>query len=197
MDNQRFVRNIRNICKEKGISISQVENDLGWSPGLISRWSKACPSFEKVAAIVAYLDITFESLLEKDPAPREQMSEELLVEKLTELTINEKIVWRPCRENEAMRKRLAPLADRDCLIDVAYYFGFQGGYFLLIMAESDLLPFAPRLYIAPDGNSAPILESDDSEALGPILACVDSELYSSWMLSRKDQFIKRFLEEQF
>lgn len=197
MDNQRFVRNIRNICREKGISISQVESDLGWSPGLISRWSKACPSFEKVAAIVDYLNITFESLLENDCAAQEQMPEEQLVEKLEELTIEGKIAWHPCKENERMRKLLDPLADKGCLIDEAYYFGFQGGYFLLVMAEDDQLPFTPRLYTAPDSKAVPILESEDSEALGAVLARVDSDLYSAWMQSRKNQFVKRFLEEQF
>lgn len=42
-----------------------MEEDLGFSPGLISRWSKTktSQSFDKIVDIVRYLDVSFEDLL--------------------------------------------------------------------------------------------------------------------------------------
>ena len=62
--NEILVNNIRKICKSKKIPISQMELELGFSPGLISRWSrtKTSPSFDKVVAVMEYLHITYEEL---------------------------------------------------------------------------------------------------------------------------------------
>lgn len=195
MDNQLFVRNIRNICKEKGISVSQIEADLKWSPGLISRWSKACPSFDKVAAIVAYLGISFESLLEGEACPPERLPEENLIQRLIKLLEEGTIEWSACGSDTEAAKMITLLADQDCILNQAYYATFQGGYFFLIMAEDDVLPFSPRLYVSPDKATPPELQSDDRVALGPLLFYADKELYTAWNHNKVSQFIKRFLKD--
>lgn len=197
MDNQNFVRNIRNICKKKGISISQVETDLGWSVGLISRWTKACPSFEKVVDIVNYLGVTYESLLEGGDIPEDHTIPPKLLQKLTRLSQKGTITWLPCENDTAASKIIAPLVSEGCLAAPAYCFPYQKGYFFLVMAEDDLTPFSPRLYVAFDRNSLPALESDDGAALGPLLSVVDRELYDSWTVSRNRQMIKNFLNDPF
>lgn len=197
MDNQKFVRNIRNICKTKGISISQIENDLGWSTGLISRWTKACPSFEKVVDIVNYLGVSFESLLDDSVAPNEQSESKQLVQKLTQLTKSGAIVWQPCESNAIAAEMVAPLADAGGLTGQAFYFAYQEGWFFLVMTEDDLLPFAPCLYISADQNTVPYLESDDKSSLGVLLSYVDNELYTSWTSSRNRQMVRSFLNDTF
>lgn len=70
---ERLVQNIRVICKEKGITITQLERDLGFSPGLISRWSKSTktsPAFDKIVDIIEYLDITYEELMAENSGNR-------------------------------------------------------------------------------------------------------------------------------
>jgi len=197
MDNQKFVRNIRNICKTKGISISQIENDLGWSTGLISRWTKACPSFEKVVDIVNYLGVPFESLLDDSTAPKGQPESKQLVQKLTKMTKSGTIVWHPCESNAIAAEMIAPLADVGGLIGQAFYFAYQEGWFFLVMTEDDLLPFAPRLYISADQNTTPALESDDKGSLGVLLSYVDNELYNSWTNSRNRLMVRNFLNDTF
>lgn len=197
MDNQKFVRNIRNICKTKGISISQIENDLGWSTGLISRWTKACPSFEKVVDIVNYLGVSFESLLDDNVAPEGQPEAKQVVQKLTQMTKSGAITWHPCESNTIAAKIIAPLADMGGLVGQAFYFAYQEGWFFLVMTEDDLLPFAPHLYISADRNTAPVLESDDKASLGVLLSYVDNELYTSWTNSRNRQMVRSFLNDTF
>lgn len=60
-----LVETIRRLCREKRVSITQMENDLGFSNGLISRWckTKTSPSFDKIVAIMKYLNITYDELM--------------------------------------------------------------------------------------------------------------------------------------
>lgn len=195
MDNQVFLQNIRNICKKKGISVSQIETDLKWSPGLISRWSRACPSFDKVAAIVDYLGVSFESLLENDDSPPEELPADNLIQRLVRLLEEGIITWSPCESDDMAAKLAESLADNGCIVNQSYYFAYQEGYFFLAMAEDDILPFSPRLYISPDKTTPPLLQSDDRVALGPLFSYADKELYTSWVHSKVNQFIKRFLKD--
>lgn len=197
MDNHNFVRNIRNICKMKGISISQMETDLGWSVGLTSRWTKACPSFEKVVDIVNYLGVSYESLLEGSDIPAEYPPPPRLIQKLTRLSRKGTIVWQSCENDVVASKMIDLLASEGCLTTPAYCYPYQKGYFFLVMAEDDQIPFSPRLYVSVDQNSPPALESDDRAALGPLLSVVDKELYDSWAASRNRQLIKNFLDDPF
>ncbi|MCF2569078.1 helix-turn-helix transcriptional regulator [Mediterraneibacter glycyrrhizinilyticus] len=68
--NEILVNNIRKICKNKKVPISQLEIDLGFSPGLISRWSrtKTSPAFDKIVAVMEYLGVTYEELTSNDKA---------------------------------------------------------------------------------------------------------------------------------
>lgn len=49
---------IRKICKEHGITISQMERDLGFSKGSVSKIDSHKPSVERVAMICNYLHIS-------------------------------------------------------------------------------------------------------------------------------------------
>ena len=195
MDNQLFLRNIRNICKEKGISVSQIETDLKWSPGLISRWSKACPSFDKVVAIVNYLGVSFESLLQSDTGPPEEFPADELIQRIVRLLEEGIIAWSPCESDAEVAKLVAPLTDKCYLVGQSYYFTYQEGFFFLMMEEDDVLPFSLRLYVSPDKATLPVLQSDDRVALGPLLFYADKDLHASWSRSKVNQFVMRFLKD--
>lgn len=125
MGNQLFLRNIRKICKEKRISVSQIESDPKWSPGLISRWSKACPSFDKVVAIVAYLGVSFESLLENDTSSPEEPPADELIQRLIQLLEAGTIEWSLCESDTEAAKLVGSLTDKGCLVNQSYYFTHQ------------------------------------------------------------------------
>lgn len=76
--NEILVNNIRKICKSKKIQISQMEAELGFSPGLISRWNrtKTSPAFDKVVAVMEYLDTTYEELTGDDKIKKIDFSSE-------------------------------------------------------------------------------------------------------------------------
>lgn len=194
MDNQKFAANVRAICKAKGLSVSQVENDLGWSAGLISRWNKACPSIEKVAELIAYLGVTFEELL-GDSQNVGQASSTQVVEKLVEQARKGAANWHPCEENANAAELVMMLEKEGTSPELSYFYAYRGGYFFLVMVENGKLPLSLRLYLSPDKNTIPCLESDDSEELAPLLRVADHELYQTWAVNKANQFRQEFLAD--
>ena len=103
--NEILVNNIRKICKSKKIQISQMEAELGFSPGLISRWNrtKTSPAFDKVVAVMEYLYITYEELTGDDKIKKVNFSSEArnqrnqsqnsIYETLLKGTADGNIVW--------------------------------------------------------------------------------------------------------
>ena len=59
-------RNIKRLCAEKNISISQLEKKLNFSNGAISKWDKSNPSAISVRRVANYLNVSMEELLNED-----------------------------------------------------------------------------------------------------------------------------------
>lgn len=55
---------IKILCKERNISISTVEQDLGFSNRSLYHWYKNRPSIDKVKAVADYFEVTVDYLLE-------------------------------------------------------------------------------------------------------------------------------------
>lgn len=56
--------NIKEICKEKGISVWKLEKTLGFSNRSISKWNECDPGIRKVQKVADYLGVPIEKLLE-------------------------------------------------------------------------------------------------------------------------------------
>lgn len=53
---------IKELCKEKGITVAQLEENLGWSRS-IYKWDTNTPSVTKVKAVADYFGVTVDYLL--------------------------------------------------------------------------------------------------------------------------------------
>lgn len=62
MDNKILIENIRKLCQEHKVSVSQLEKDLYMSPGLISRWSKNTPTLDRIVDIAEYFGVTLDAI---------------------------------------------------------------------------------------------------------------------------------------
>ena len=62
MDNKLLIENIRKLCQEHKVSISQLERDLYMSPGLISRWSKNTPTLDRIIDIAEYFGVSLDTI---------------------------------------------------------------------------------------------------------------------------------------
>ena len=58
--------NIKQICKDKGISISRLEEELNFPRSYICKWNENEPGIWKVQKVADYLGVPIEVLLEAD-----------------------------------------------------------------------------------------------------------------------------------
>jgi len=55
--------NVRHLCREKGISITKLEDDLGFARSSVCKWNKNEPGIRKVQKVANYLGVSIEELL--------------------------------------------------------------------------------------------------------------------------------------
>lgn len=63
MDNEKIVKSIKMLCQEHNITANQLENKVGLSQGLISRWLKTTPSLDKIIDIADYFNVTLDAVI--------------------------------------------------------------------------------------------------------------------------------------
>jgi transcriptional regulator with XRE-family HTH domain len=62
---------IQELCKRKNISMNQLEQELGFGKGYISKLGKSTPNATKIQQIAQYLDVTVDYLMRgKDDSER-------------------------------------------------------------------------------------------------------------------------------
>ena len=61
-----MLKNIKKLCVDHDISLSELERRSGINPGSIYRWDENTPSVDKVKKVADYLGVTVDELLEPD-----------------------------------------------------------------------------------------------------------------------------------
>ena len=64
---------IKELCKEKGVTVSQMERDLGFAKGSISKIDKHKPSIDKIVKIAEYFNLKYEQFFETTYYENEQV----------------------------------------------------------------------------------------------------------------------------
>lgn len=54
---------IKDICKEKGISIAFVEREAGLGNGVISKWNKSSPTIDNLKSVAKVLKVKVDKLI--------------------------------------------------------------------------------------------------------------------------------------
>lgn len=57
---------IKEICREKKVSISKMERDLGFPRGYIFKWTKIEPGSQKLKKVADYLNVSIEELIKEE-----------------------------------------------------------------------------------------------------------------------------------
>lgn len=57
--------NVKKICEEKGVSISQLERDLEFPRSSVCKWNENVPAVTKVQKVADYFKVPIEQLLAK------------------------------------------------------------------------------------------------------------------------------------
>lgn len=59
---------IKKICREKGMSITQIEKIAGLSNSAISKWNNASPTVDNLQAVAKVLGCKVDDLLDEEAA---------------------------------------------------------------------------------------------------------------------------------
>lgn len=55
---------VKRLATEKGVSIQQMEHDLGFSSSYLSKWRFSSPSAVNLQKVANYLGVSMETLME-------------------------------------------------------------------------------------------------------------------------------------
>lgn len=55
---------IKELCKQKGISVSQLEKEAGLTNGSISKWNTHMPQADRLKSVADVLKVKMEKLLQ-------------------------------------------------------------------------------------------------------------------------------------
>lgn len=174
MDNELLVSNIKNLCKTNNIPISQLEKELGFGSGLISRWGKADPSVSKIIDIANFFYVSLDSLV-----GRKLREQESFIPVLLKLTQNKKILW-----NDGETTPYPTIVDNFEIFHDNYeiiWAELTGGYFYLIAQYSlqygRMEGLDLQIYIQPNSDSLPVYQDIEFD-----------DIYNLWLAARKDIF---------
>lgn len=172
MDNEQLVKSIRQLCKNRNIAISQLENDLNFGAGLISRWSKNSPSIDKIVDIADYFHVAIDEVV-----GRNNIVDDKFLEKLVSQTENNTLIWlaynddnNPPKYDPPLRNILESLDSEEGEIyrqthqDLSYYTKINNGYISIYgyYEYQDILnPKEIKLFIQAD-NNAQLIEQNYS-----------------------------------
>lgn len=196
-DGEILVDRIRSICKKKGISIAQMEKELKWSQGLISRWSKNSPSISKIMEVVRYLGVSYEELLgEIDSDEDEEDEQETLSHKLYQVTEMGELAWELCDKefkNPDVQDLLNSNDDTDCKI---YSASYENGYFLLIVNREAKGHLEIAVLHSIKGRAV-YQDQEPEEWLETLLNLIDQDEYEEWNNMRTKCYISQFMVTDF
>ena len=57
--------NVSRLCRERGISISRLERDLGIGNATIRNWNVSSPTVDKLKRVADYFGVTLDELYRK------------------------------------------------------------------------------------------------------------------------------------
>ena len=68
---------IRTLAKKKGLSLTKLEEILGFGNGTIGKWAKQSPSCDRLSAVADYLSVSIDLLYYgKEKSPSADLSED-------------------------------------------------------------------------------------------------------------------------
>lgn len=91
MANESLIDNIKSLCKDKNITISQLEKEIGFGAGLISRWAKSDPSLSKIISIADFFNTDMDTLVGRNK--QQNIEQEELLPLLIQMTEYKSITW--------------------------------------------------------------------------------------------------------
>ena len=206
---EQVVENIRRICRDKHVSIMQMESDLGFSAGLISRWSKTktSPSFDKIVDIMRYLDITYDDLMGNvrsgEPEPEEEAGGSDDIKILIQLekgSVSGALTWEKAGEDMPFEMEIETIFPHMLAYYMhrCYYVPYGKSWFLLsVQYNEDTAEVLITVYRLPMAGMGIIKIEGSEEYAIKLLRVVDEEIFNAISRKMADKMKEDFLNEEF
>ena len=192
-DKEALVERIRCVCREKGISIAQMEKDFEWSQGLISRWTKNSPSVDKVLEVIQYLKVDYKTILgELEYTDQGQAEKKEISEKLYYATEAGKLDWKMCKkdfENSEIRSLLKQ--NEKCKVYGTLY---DKVYFLLIINREEIGTLEIGVVRGSNGKIR-YTEQGTDKWMEKLLELIDLDEYDIWDETKTEYYVNQFMQD--
>lgn len=207
MDNELMVKSIRDLCKKNNISISKLQDDLGFGTGLISRWSKNSPSIDKIIDIANYFHVSLDEVV-----GRKYYTKDEFILSIIALTQKKNLIWKQClKNNEFVKEYIIPKEDINEILKTlgrsnitpcsqkTYYANFKSGYLCIhvVFIKNNILdPINLTLFLQLQKDSELVRQDYESNELKSLWNEIISSLDKNNSASKVDNFKKELIEKQ-
>lgn len=165
MNNEIMINSIRELCKKHNITVTKLEEQLGFSQGLISRWKDKTPSLDKIVDIADYFHVSLDEVVGRNQCNVSDMFLKILYEK----TNKKQLKWYNTHDKCCQMVKIP----YDEMLEgkfnqVSYYSEYNNGYIIIYCIYKPDFLLAPReleLYIQPSYNSDRIIQDYSTEEL--------------------------------
>lgn len=180
MNNEKMIENIRKLCKSANISSSKLEESLGFSQGLISRWKDKTPSLDKIVSIADYFDVSIDELIGRNRSIIEDDNTPF-IRFLIEMTNSKTLIWKYTKDMYTINKSYKFIADIDCNIKnfndypqanrriQSYTSEYKNGFITLesavIVDHNSIQQYNGHLFVQPDENTEPVYQKCNQDQL--------------------------------
>lgn len=199
MNNLVIVANIKKLCQEHNISISQLEKDLYMSPGLISRWNKNMPTLDRIIDIAEYFAVPLDTIAGKvDTTSQLNKTINRLIYTLYQKSINAEISWEifnPKYPIDNLDKNTLSvfLSNKQ---QNTFFCSYNNGYFFLTITYDswETTDYKLQLYILANPNAMPELRCSDTDKLHNLYLYLNRRFEKTLNAMLTDNYIDDFLK---
>lgn len=155
MDNNIIVDSIKKLCKDKNITVSQLEKEIGLSQGLVSKWMNTTPSLDKIVDIADYFHVSIDEVVG-------YKQDDMFLTMLCDLTNSKKIKWfmvnKDTTEKVANIEKTFPYEyyDEEKYTEKSYFTKYKDGFIIIYAFHKYgklINPDELSLYIQPSENN--------------------------------------------
>lgn len=198
MDNEILVKTIRNLCKSNNISVSQLEKELNFGAGLISRWTKTDPSLSKIVDIANFFKLPIDEVIGRK-VPNKSEKSELFIDVLYHNTISNAIIWK--NETDLVDQLVD---DEDCCIDDDGY-NYYDMYTSIIneakiylysqydKEKGKIIDIHIELYIQADSKSDLVIQEYDNAKLYDLWYYIQNKFFGKLDETKAEEFKNSFI----
>ncbi len=207
MENERLKNNIKKICKKKGITVRQLELQLGLASGTLSRINSTSPSINRVASIAKTLGVTIDELVYgDDKANDENMSinaeKKALIDKIINKTKSDSLIWKifdtKSYDNDAdiIRKSIC---NSEIYSDSEVYFaGIDENFFLFQVEYNNYFDPASselRLFTLSANDTKPVIVISQISYLLQLYNIITEKVLNDVRRKRSESIVDDFMND--